>query len=105
MARQLGDLARLVTSPGCRWPITPEDGPRGALVHFGSLDFIVTTDGGQERIQTPTRPDGLDTAVEVLRGLQLHPREGDNLPDPQQHGFDSVQLERQLQVILGPRST
>ena len=72
---------------------------------FGSLDFIVTTDGALERIQATPHPDGLDAVNRALRGLQLHLQKDDTLSDPQNRGFDSARLGCQLQLLLGPRST
>jgi len=34
----------------------------GALVRFSSLNFIITLDGGLERIQAPACPSGIDAA-------------------------------------------
>ena len=45
----------------------------GVLMHFGSLDFIVTINGGLERIQAPTRSDSVVT--NTPQGPCLHRQE------------------------------
>jgi len=47
----------------------------GALVRFGSLDFIVTSDGSLEQIQAPVRPTDIDTTIDMLQGLRLRDQE------------------------------
>jgi hypothetical protein len=44
----------------------------GALVCFGSLDFIITIGGGLEQIQSPTRFGDDNVITDTLRGLCLH---------------------------------
>jgi hypothetical protein len=47
----------------------------GAHVHFRSLDFFVTAEGGLARdsaLIQPPRSVSLDTMVEALEELQLH---------------------------------
>jgi len=75
----------------------------GALMRFGSLDFIVTIGGGLERIQAPTHSDGINAVTHALRDLRLR-RQGDASASHQRSGFDIACLERQLQTFLGPRS-
>ena len=69
----------------------------GAQVHFGDLDFIVTTEGELAQAPAAVQPlhsAGLDAIGEALEALQLHaqgaraPR-GDQLLD-----FDYGRLER-----------
>jgi hypothetical protein len=63
----------------------------GALVHFGSLDFIVTTKGELEQIHVPARPiraSILNSVIEDFRGLQLHALEDRNLRDSPPLDFD-----------------
>jgi hypothetical protein len=46
----------------------------GALMHFGSLDSIVTMEGGLELVHVPVRPPlttNLDPVVEAFEGLWL----------------------------------
>jgi hypothetical protein len=46
----------------------------GVLVHFGSLDFIVTTRGGLEQIRVlvcPARATELYPIVEAFKGMRL----------------------------------
>ena len=64
----------------------------GALVRFGSLDFITTLDGGLERIQAPTHSGGVTAVTNMMRGLRL--RHQESIPAPRQHGgFDTALLE------------
>ena len=47
----------------------------GAHIHFGDLDFIITTEGELAMAPTVVRPlhsAGLDTITEALEELQLH---------------------------------
>jgi hypothetical protein len=82
--------------------------PNVKLVHFGSLDFIVTTGGGLKQIHVlvrPTRTANLDPVVEGFEGLRLHTlggraSEGDWLLD-----FNSRRLRHKLRAFLGPRPT
>jgi hypothetical protein len=49
---------------------------------FGSLNFVVTTEGDLERalaLVPPSPTTGLDTVVETLEGLRLHPSESRTL--------------------------
>ena len=77
----------------------------GALVCFGSLDFIITLGGGLERIQAPTRSGGVNTVTNTLQGLRFHRQEQDVPMTPSRCSIDSARLERQLQAVLGPHST
>ena len=78
----------------------------GAHVRFGSLDFIVTTEGELVRAPAPvqlSRSTGLDTTVEAFEELQLRTSEARVPRSDQLLGFDYVRLERQLNTFLGPR--
>jgi hypothetical protein len=77
---------------------------QGALIHFGSLDFIVTTGGGLEQIHIPIRPTcttNLDPVVEAFVELRLHtPGDRASGGDWLLH-FDHERLRRQLCIFLG----
>jgi hypothetical protein len=74
----------------------------GTQVHFGSLDFFVTTEGELARAPAPVQPlcsADLDIVVEALKELRLHAPEvrasrSDQLPD-----FDYERLECQLDTF------
>jgi hypothetical protein len=80
----------------------------GMLVHFGSLDFIVTTGGGLEQIRVPVRParttnpDPVVKAFEVMR-LRASEDRASRVSGPL--NFDYESLGHQLRVFLGPRPT
>ena len=73
------------------------------LVSFGSLDFIVTIEGGLEQIHPSARSASLNAVVEALWDLQLCAREGSTLPGSQHCGFDNARLGHQHNTFLGPR--
>ena len=77
-------------------------------MHFGSLDFIVTTEGelaqGPDVVQ-PLHSADLDAIVEALEELQLHAPEAHAPGNDLLLDFDYGRLERQLDAFLGPRSS
>lgn len=83
----------------------------GTLVHFGSVDFIITTKGGPEQVHISVRPERpLDTLFKALERFQLHGA-GDHpldyrwLPDFDCSwllDFDCGRMERQLDAFLDP---
>jgi hypothetical protein len=76
-----------------------------ALVRFGSLDFIVTMEGGLEQVHVPTRPiraSVLNSVVEDFGGLQLHALEDRNLGNRPPLDFNHERLGHQLRIFLGP---
>jgi hypothetical protein len=73
----------------------------GALVRFGSLDFIISLGGGLERIQAHTHSSSVNTVTNTLRGMRLHHQE-DIPASHHRSGFDTARLELQLQAVLGP---
>ena len=78
----------------------------GTHMRFGSLDFIVTTEGELVMAPVAVRPlhsTSLDAIVEVLKELQLHASEAHTPGSDQLLGFDYGRLERQLGAFLGPR--
>ena len=79
-----------------------------AHVRFGSLDFIVTTEGELAQAPAavqPLHPAGLDAIVEALEELQLHAPEARVPGSDRLLGFDYGRMERQLDAFLGPRSS
>jgi hypothetical protein len=47
----------------------------GALMCFGSLDFIITIGGALENIHVPVRPahtTNLDPVIKAFKGMRLH---------------------------------
>ena len=75
-------------------------------MHFGNLDFIVTTEGELAQVPTTVQPlhsTSLDAIVETLDELQLHASEARTPGSDQLLGFDYGRLERQLGAFLGPR--
>jgi hypothetical protein len=47
-------------------------------MHFGTLDFVIITEEDLEQAPAPISPlpaMGLDTIIETLEGLRLHPSE------------------------------
>jgi hypothetical protein len=63
--------------------------PPGALVCFGSLDFIITIGGALKQIRVPVRPTrtaNLDLVVEAFEGMWLRALEdrasGSSTPSP-----------------------
>ena len=78
----------------------------GAHVRFGSLDFIVATEGELVRAPAPIqliRSTGLNATVEALEKLQLRTPEARVLGSNQLNDFDYGRLEHQLNVFLGPQ--
>jgi hypothetical protein len=78
----------------------------GAQVHFGSLDFFITTEGELARAPAPIQSlhsTNLDTVVEALKELQLHALEAHAPRSDQLPNFDYERLEHQLDIFLGPR--
>ena len=78
----------------------------GVRMRFGSLDFIVTTEGEPTQspvVVQPLHSAGLDTIAETLEELQLHTPMARALGSDQLLGFDYGRLERQLGAFLGPR--
>ena len=73
----------------------------GALVRFGSLDFIVTSDGSLEQIQAPVRPTDVDTTIDMLQGLRLRDQEPGAPAASSSDTFDSARLEHHLPAFLG----
>ena len=74
-------------------------------MHFGNLDFIVTTEGELVRapiVVQPLHSAGLDVIVEVLEELQLHAPEARTPDSDQLLGFNYGRLECQLGSFLGP---
>jgi hypothetical protein len=108
LARQVGAFARLDDLIKLRMANHAGGWAPGVLVHFGSLDFIVTMRVGLEQIHVPihsTRIAILDPVVEAFEGLRLYTpwdraSRGDWLLD-----FDHERLRRQLRAFLGPRQT
>jgi hypothetical protein len=74
-------------------------------VRFGSLDFVVTTEGelvqALTRVQSPS-PTGLCTITEALEELQLDALEAHTPGRDQPLSSDFRRLEHQLAVYLGP---
>jgi hypothetical protein len=73
---QVGAFARLVDL--CRLRMANHTGgwAPGALVHFGSQDFIVTTGGGLEQIRVPVRSactTNRDPIVEAFKECSFAP--------------------------------
>ena len=78
----------------------------GMHVHFGNLDFIVTTEGEVAQVTAAVQPlhsVGLNMIVEALEELQLHASEAHVLGSDRLLSFDYRRLERQLNAFLGPR--
>ena len=78
----------------------------GVHVRFGSLDFIVTTEGELAQAPAAVQPlhsAGLDTIVKVLEELQLHASEARVPRSDRLLGFDYGRLERHLDAFLGSR--
>ena len=78
----------------------------GVHVRFGSLDFIVATEGELARAPAPVQllcSTGLDAIVEALKKLQLRAPEAHVPGSDQLLGFDYGRLEHQLDAFLGPR--
>ena len=73
----------------------------GALVRFGSLDIIVTSDGSLEQIQAPVRPTDVDTTIDMLQGLRLRDQEPGAPAASSSDTFDSAHLEHHLPTFLG----
>ena len=78
----------------------------GAFVHFGDLDFIVTTKG--EVVQAPTAVQplhsaSLDAIAGALEELQLYALEAHAPRSNQLLDFDYGRLKRQLGAFLGLR--
>jgi hypothetical protein len=80
----------------------------GALVRFGSLDFIVTIGGGLEHIHVlvrPTRTANLGPVVEAFEGMRLRAR---RIMPPRIVGpLTSIMRVWgiKLHVFMGPRPT
>ena len=77
----------------------------GAHMRFGSMDFIVTTEGELAQAPAaiqPLHPAGLDAIVEALEELQLHAPEARVPGSDRLLGFDYGRLDRQLGAFLGP---
>ena len=75
-------------------------------VCFGSLNFIITTEGELAQVPAAVQPlhfTGLDTIADALEELQLHAPETRTPGSDQLLGFDYGRLERQLGAFLGPR--
>ena len=75
-------------------------------VHFGNLNFIVTTEGELAQVPVAVQPlqsASLDAITEALEELQLHAPEARAPRSDQLLGFDYGRLERQLDAFLGPR--
>jgi hypothetical protein len=80
----------------------------GALVRFGSLDFIVTIGGGPEQIRVsvcPVRTSCPDPGVEAFKGMRLRAPEDRASKVSGPLDFDYESLGCQLRVFLGPRLT
>ena len=77
----------------------------GACVCFGSLDFIVTTEGGLEQAPAAVQPlhsTSLDTIDEAFEELRLHAPKARAPGCDQLLDFDYERLEHQLAAFLGP---
>jgi hypothetical protein len=75
-------------------------------VHFGSLDFFVTTEGGPAQARVPIRllcSVDLDSTIEALEELRLHAPKARASESDQLLDFNYERLERQLDTFLGPR--
>ena len=78
----------------------------GAHVHFGDLDFIVTTERELARapvVVHPLHSAGLDAITEALEELRLHAPKAHATGSDQLRGFDYRRLKRQLGAFLRPR--
>ena len=73
----------------------------GALVRFGSLDIIVTSDGSLEQIQAPVRPTDVDTTIDMLQGLRLRDQEPGTPAASSSDTFNSARLEHHLPAFFG----
>jgi hypothetical protein len=74
----------------------------GVHMRFGTLDFVVTTEGELVRPPTPTHPPlttGLNAIDGALEELQLHAPEA-RAPGRNQL-LDFGRLERQFAIFLG----
>ena len=75
----------------------------GAHIHFGDLDFIITTEGELAMAPTTIRPlhsAGLDTITEALEELWLQAPKAHAPGSDQLHTFNYGRLERQLSAFL-----
>jgi hypothetical protein len=82
--------------------------PSGALMRFGSLDYIITMEGGLEQVRVPiqpTRAANLDPVVEAFEGLRLRAPEDRTSESSWFPDFDYKRLGCQLHAFLGPRVT
>jgi hypothetical protein len=80
----------------------------GALVRFGNLDFIVTTEGGLGQVQVPVWPartTSLDPVIDAFEGMRLRTSEDSAFGDSWLLDFDFEMLGHQLHDFLGPRPT
>jgi hypothetical protein len=80
----------------------------GTLVRFGSLDFIITMEGGMEQVHVsipPLHTINLDSVIEALEELQLRTPEACTSRSSWPLGSDHKGLHSQLSTFLGPRST
>ena len=78
----------------------------GVHVHFGGLDFIITTKGELARapiVIQPLHSASLDAVAEALEELWLHSPEAHAPGSSQLLDFDYRRLERQLGTFLGPQ--
>lgn len=74
------------------------------IIHFGSHEFVVTTEGGEVRALAPQSPmvNNLDTITEVLADLWLDPLWG-HVPEQDPcplFGFE--ELGREFTIYMGP---
>jgi hypothetical protein len=105
LARQVGAFARLIDLFRLRMANHAGGWAPGALVRFGSLDFI---GGGLEQIRVPVQPahtTNLNPVVEAFEGMRLRALEDRVSEDSGPLDFDYESLGSQLRVFLGPRST
>jgi hypothetical protein len=80
----------------------------GALVRFGSLDFIVTAEGGLEQVRDSIPPlctIDLDSVVEALEELQLRIPEAHATGSSRPFDSNHKGLQRQLSTFLGTQPT
>ena len=75
-------------------------------MHFGHLDFIVTTEGELAQVPATVQPlysAGLNAIAEALEELQLHALEAHAPESDQLLGFDYGRLQCKIGTFLGPQ--